>query len=142
MLHPSSLAACLALPTESYSDRFAVPLRADIEEALDRFGAASLTAREQEVVRLILRGLPSKLIARTLEIAPKTENVHRRNAYAKLGVDSRSSLFFEFLVFLSEFEPMENRTDDQSAIPLHYIPCYDRPGAICEAASRLAVMRQ
>ncbi|WP_373085372.1 response regulator transcription factor [Sneathiella sp.] len=76
-------------------------LNDQIETALHRFGNDILTAREQDVVRLVLRGLPSKLIARKLQIAPKTEGVHRSNAYAKLGLNSRSMLFLQFLQFLS-----------------------------------------
>lgn len=91
-------------PTASVAfrmERCDAPLSAQIEAALRNFGNDLLTAREQDVIRLILRGLPSKLIARKLHITPKTEGVHRRNAYAKLGVDSRSTLFLQFLQFLS-----------------------------------------
>ena len=100
MLHPcSSLGGLHERPPSSNG-----PLRPDIEEAIERFGSASLTKRERDVIKLVLRGLPSKLIARELKIAPKTENVHRRNAYAKLEVDARSALFFQFLQSLSEIE--------------------------------------
>jgi len=76
-------------------------LHRDIEEAICAFGRDMLTAREQAVVQLILLGLSSKLAARELQIALKTEKVHRRNAYAKLGVNSHGVLFGQFLRFLS-----------------------------------------
>jgi len=76
-------------------------LNQQIESAIARFGCELLTAREQDVIQLILRGLPSKVAATKLQIARKTEGVHRRNAYAKLGVRSQSALFRQFLEFLS-----------------------------------------
>lgn len=76
-------------------------LHRDIEAAISAFGRDVLTAREQAVVQLILRGLSSKVVAGQLRIALKTEKVHRRNAYAKLGVNSHAILFSRFLHFLS-----------------------------------------
>jgi len=76
-------------------------LHKQIEEAMSVFGAGVLTVREQDVVRLILQGFPSKRVAGELKIALKTEKVHRRNAYAKLGVNSHAALFVQFLRFLS-----------------------------------------
>lgn len=76
-------------------------LHQQIESALARFGDDLLTTREQDVVQLILLGVPAKVAATMLRIAPKTEGVHRRNAYAKLGVNSQAALFRQFLAFLS-----------------------------------------
>jgi DNA-binding CsgD family transcriptional regulator len=76
-------------------------LHQNIEAAISAFGRDVLTAREQAVVQLILRGLPSKAVASELQIALKTEKVHRRNAYAKLGVNSHAVLFGQFLQYLS-----------------------------------------
>jgi DNA-binding CsgD family transcriptional regulator len=76
-------------------------LHRNIEQAICAFGRDILTAREQAVVQLILRGLSSKVVASELQIALKTEKVHRRNAYAKLGVNSHGVLFGQFLQFLS-----------------------------------------
>src|SRR5687768_5005526 len=72
-------------------------LHRQIERAISEFGRELLTTRERAVVRLILLGLPSKVAAMKLQIAPKTEGVHRRNAYAKLGVRSQAALFRQFL---------------------------------------------
>lgn len=72
----------------------------DIDAAIGAF-ARSLTDREREVIRLIFRGYSSKAVARQMQIAVKTEKVHRRNAYQKLGVGSQAELFAAFLCFLA-----------------------------------------
>jgi DNA-binding CsgD family transcriptional regulator len=101
MHHPASLAADFQC-RDNVSHGNDVPLNGSIETALSNYGDNILTARERDVVHLIIRGQPSKIIARQLKIAPKTEGVHRRNAYAKLGIDSRSALFRSFLFHLSQ----------------------------------------
>jgi DNA-binding NarL/FixJ family response regulator len=49
-----------------------------------------LSAREQEVLRLVTRGLPNKLIARELGISERTVENHLRHVFDKLGVASRT----------------------------------------------------
>jgi NarL family two-component system response regulator LiaR len=49
-----------------------------------------LTDREMEVLRAAALGRPNKSIANALAISPRTVQVHLRNIFAKLGVDSRS----------------------------------------------------
>jgi len=50
----------------------------------------SLTAREGEVLGLLGRGLPNKLIARELSISEHTVKFHVSSVYAKLGVTNRA----------------------------------------------------
>jgi HD-GYP domain-containing protein (c-di-GMP phosphodiesterase class II) len=55
-----------------------------------RSGAAGLTPREVEVLRLLARGLSNKQIAAQLVISPKTVGNHAEHIYAKIGTTSRA----------------------------------------------------
>ena len=46
----------------------------------------ALTDREREVLRLVVKGLPSKAIAKSLGISHRTVEVHRSHILEKLGV--------------------------------------------------------
>jgi DNA-binding CsgD family transcriptional regulator len=56
-----------------------------------------LTAREQQVVTLLLEGHSSPSLAANLGLSPETVRVHRRHIYRKLGVSSQAELFHWFL---------------------------------------------
>jgi DNA-binding CsgD family transcriptional regulator len=71
-------------------------LHAHVQQVLSLFGSSLLTPRERQVVRLILRGYPSKSVARELAISTQTEQVHRKNIYQKLKISSHSELFTLF----------------------------------------------
>jgi DNA-binding CsgD family transcriptional regulator len=71
-------------------------MHAHLQNVMQLFGSSTLTPRERDVVRLILRGYPSKSVARELEISTQTEQVHRKNIYQKLGISSHSELFTLF----------------------------------------------
>jgi len=71
-------------------------MNAHLQQVMSMFGASTLTPRERDVVRLILRGYPSKSVARELNISTQTEQVHRKNIYQKLGISSHSELFTLF----------------------------------------------
>ncbi|WP_404334801.1 response regulator transcription factor [Sphingomonas sp. MMS12-HWE2-04] len=53
-----------------------------------RARVGNLTAREQDVLRGLVRGLANKQIAHELGISPRTVEVHRANVMGKLGVRS------------------------------------------------------
>ncbi|MDC8786389.1 LuxR C-terminal-related transcriptional regulator [Roseateles koreensis] len=52
-----------------------------------------LTAREVQIVHLMLSGHSSKGIAQKLQISPETVKAHRRHIYTKMGVRSHPELF-------------------------------------------------
>jgi DNA-binding NarL/FixJ family response regulator len=51
-----------------------------------------LTVREQEVVRLVARGMSNKSIAQQLGISPRTVEGHLNHVFDKLGTNSRTEL--------------------------------------------------
>lgn len=61
-------------------------------EAATRAGAASLTPREVEIVRMVSQGLRNRVIAERLAISEGTVKVHLHNVYEKFGVDGRLEL--------------------------------------------------
>ena len=81
----------------------AEPLRAALEDLGRRLGLAphgsddaaagslaALTPREQEVLRLMSRGLSNRQIGEQLFISQKTASVHVSNILAKLGAAPRT----------------------------------------------------
>ena len=71
--------------------RPADPLPADLKADLVALG---LSARESDVVELLLAGLTHKEIADRLSIAPETVKKHTYNAHRKLGVQNRVQLSY------------------------------------------------
>ena len=53
-----------------------------------------MSARESDVVELLLAGLSHKEIAERLSIAPDTVKKHTYNAHRKLGVQNRVQLSY------------------------------------------------
>jgi DNA-binding CsgD family transcriptional regulator len=51
-----------------------------------------LSPREQEIARMVARGLPNKAIAAVLEISTWTVGTYLRRMFAKLGVTSRAAM--------------------------------------------------
>jgi two-component system NarL family response regulator len=58
----------------------------------DGSGKNHLGSREEQVLRLIADGFSSKEIARNLQIAPSTVEVHRRNIMRKVGLHKVADL--------------------------------------------------
>lgn len=71
-----------------------------IEHAFETFAPTRLTAREQTIVSLILRGHSSISIGKLLEIAEGTVKIHRKHIYAKLEISSQTELFNLFIQHL------------------------------------------
>ena len=68
-----------------------------LEAAFINFGSALLSEREREAAHLILRGHSVKSAARVLELSAETVRMHRKNLYAKLGINSQAELFALFI---------------------------------------------
>jgi DNA-binding CsgD family transcriptional regulator len=64
--------------------------RAELEPVI--VAGYGLTAREAQTMTLMLRGLPAKQIAATLQVTTHTANDHIKAIYAKTGVGSRGEL--------------------------------------------------
>jgi DNA-binding NarL/FixJ family response regulator len=65
--------------------------------APDSGDAATLSAREQEILELLSRGAVSKEIADQLSISYHTVRVHTKHIYEKLHVRSRSEAVLKFI---------------------------------------------
>lgn len=66
-------------------------------EAISQLGA-QITAREKDVLKLLLSGFSNKEIAGKLSLSAETIKVHRRNIYNKLNIKSQSELFARFFI--------------------------------------------
>ncbi len=72
-----------------------------LDTALGEFGSSLLTARERQVIRLLLQGHASKSIAEQLGISLETVKLHRKKSYSKLRINSQAELFHLFIDSLS-----------------------------------------
>lgn len=80
-------------------DRIEQALAASAQALLAQRAAQSLrnaflelTERERDVMRLVIEGLPNKLIADALDISVRTVEVHRSRVFDKMGVKSAVDL--------------------------------------------------
>ena len=71
------------------SDQF---LRRRLQSAAVECKLAELTERERAVLRLVVEGLPNKLIADQLDISVRTVEVHRARVFDKMDVKSAVEL--------------------------------------------------
>ena len=67
-------------------------VRAQGERATLRKRISELTERERDVMRLVVEGLPNKLIADQLSISVRTVEVHRARVFEKMEVKSAVEL--------------------------------------------------
>jgi two-component system response regulator DctR len=67
-------------------------LRSRQQAAQVRLRQTELTEREREVMRLVIDGLPNKLIADRLDISVRTVEVHRARVFEKMEVKSAVEL--------------------------------------------------
>lgn len=72
-----------------------------ISEAFNAFGSSVLSAREKEILQLMLKGFSSKEIGTLLGISSDTVKVHRKHIHQKLEVNTHAELFSLFLSAIS-----------------------------------------
>jgi non-specific serine/threonine protein kinase len=80
-----------AVVTEALADTAEVAPPAPTVPSTDEGSLPGLTAREEEVLRLLVQGLTDREIAEALMISPRTVNGHVANILAKLGLESRTT---------------------------------------------------
>ncbi|MGE3927495.1 MAG: response regulator transcription factor [Lautropia sp.] len=69
-------------------------------EARERF--AMLSAREREVLALVVAGLTNKEIGRALSVSPRTVETHRVHLSQKLQVDSLARMIRQYAALVDE----------------------------------------
>ena len=79
------------------SEEESKPLKTNMELFESAFGVEVLTARETEIVDLLLRGFTNKQILAELHISENTLKTHIRNIYNKLQISSRNELMYKVL---------------------------------------------
>jgi DNA-binding NarL/FixJ family response regulator len=83
--------------------------RAPRGNAVDRMGFSQLTPRQQEIVRMIGRGLKGEEIAEQLGLTLHTVRFHRKNIARQLGLESEwAMLRYAMLVGMAE-DPARER---------------------------------
>ena len=91
VLKPFSQAEMLTRIQESISkDRERRRRAADRDQILERM--ALLTAREQEVMEMVVEGNSNKNMAEKMRLSPKTIEVHRARVMRKMGASSLAEL--------------------------------------------------
>jgi DNA-binding CsgD family transcriptional regulator len=80
------------MDTEIYGSRYLL-----VRMPKPSSGQIRLSPREQEIVRMVAKGHPNKVIADVLSISSWTVCTHLRRIFAKLGVGSRAAMVAQLL---------------------------------------------
>ena len=91
------LTATVSLHSDDSKARLGEPL----DLAFQNFGRDHLSARECEIVHLVLKGHSSNSIAELLSISSDTVKAHRKHVHSKLQISSQAELFSLFLDAIS-----------------------------------------
>lgn len=81
-----------AIRAVSRGEQVIPPGVAELLAAGDRHPASSLSAREQQVMEMLARGMTNREIAEHLDISIKTIDTHRGHVLKKLGLRNNSDL--------------------------------------------------
>lgn len=84
-------------------------IEAGVRKAVGLFGESLLTARERDVLELMLGGYATRFAADKLGISTETLRRHRKNIYQKLDVSSQSEVFSLFINSLGCFDAAPNQ---------------------------------
>jgi DNA-binding CsgD family transcriptional regulator len=76
-----------------------------VDDAVAHLGFRVLSAREREIVTMILQGHSTQSVALQLDISPGTVKIHRKNIYRKLKISTQGELFAVFLGGLAASRP-------------------------------------
>lgn len=76
--------------------QFAVEPQPRIEPPVVR-DCSTLSPREQEIARMVMKGYPNKTIAAVLDISVWTVGTHLRRIFSKLAVGNRASMVAQLL---------------------------------------------
>ncbi|MGE0007811.1 MAG: LuxR C-terminal-related transcriptional regulator [Parvibaculaceae bacterium] len=68
--------------------------------ALEEFAGGVLSARERQIMTMILQGHSTQSLAHHLDISPGTVKIHRKNVYRKLNISTQAELFAAYLAFV------------------------------------------
>ncbi|UTA46982.1 helix-turn-helix transcriptional regulator [Simiduia sp. 21SJ11W-1] len=104
------LNACSPMVTQLISQHVKVfeqpkpGVEAGVRQAVALFGRSLLTAREQDVLGLMLSGYSTRFAADKLGISTETLRRHRKNIYQKLDVSSQTEVFSLFINSLGCFD--------------------------------------
>jgi DNA-binding NarL/FixJ family response regulator len=69
------------------------PVASDAEADAERGDPEALSAREREIMRMVVQGQTSRQIADALGISKSSVDTYRARLFRKLGVSSRAALF-------------------------------------------------
>lgn len=97
--HWADLANCFDQPAAQADPES--DLLGPVEQALINLKENTLSDRQAEIIHYLLKGHSTESIALHLDISAETVKVHRRNAYANLGISSQAELFSIFIEHLS-----------------------------------------
>lgn len=86
--------------------------QSDMPDAAAANPATGLTPRQRQVLRLILRGMPIKAIARVLDISPSTAKAHTGAILRALNVTTRTRAVVEASRLGLRFGPDDDETAD------------------------------